>query len=211
MSHKTWNIDKKSRNNLTLYSPEGDAYKGSGMLIFTNDKVILFEDRASCQDSGGKLDKHLADGSLLLVKNAMNEAYEESAKTLNFSKVNFDKLEFIDIFHKDSYYRCYLICIDEIYDIAKIFRKNRKILVGQKAEYGFLEMNRVRLIEFNKLKKCAKENKGSEKYKICDDLIIRLRTCQIINKITDELYQKVLKKSYKLKSTVYGDSIETFQ
>ena len=195
-------IIQQHKNNLLLKSPNGKLYKGSGILLFTKDNIILFSDTSSYQDIGGTLDKHIGGGSLLLIKNAIKEAYEESAKMFNFSDIDFDKLEYVDVNDKNVYYRCYLLCIELPHNVIDIFLSNRKILLNKKVKYTYLEMNGLNFFDFYELKLCIKENKGSKKFKICKDMILRSRTCKILDKITKKMYENTIKNCYKLKNTI---------
>ena len=126
-------------------------FRGSGILLIevnSNKKLnlILFQSlyKGTYEELGGQLE------GTDLWKNAVREAYEESAGYLDFSKIEEPKLYYDVKATNNNYYKCYIICIKKYVIKNNHFKKNLEILHKNKYKNTFLEMTNIKRYNIRK-------------------------------------------------------------
>ncbi len=139
------------------------TYSGAGILpliiINKNYYFITFKLLNNLlTDAGGKKEEKNN-----VLDTACRELFEESAGLIKLDKLTVKNNSIhIDIGHKDKYYRCYIVLIDNI--DKKIYQENLK-KINKFLFNPFGETKDIKLIKINKILYLKKSNKVSPRLK----------------------------------------------
>lgn len=183
-------------------------YTGSGVLLLElNHKlntvtVLLFRSNNYIfEDCGGKLEKN---SNLTLEENAKKELYEETSQLFNIDSLNLNLFEYIDIENDNSLYRCYIVCMKNVYNnLIDTFIQNQQILKKLNFPDSYFEMNLIQRFDLNDISKKINNNENvnlNENF-LYGKAVIRSRTYKILKHLlmNKSMLQKSVTKSVQSK------------
>lgn len=201
-------IFNKSKNKY-LISDNDKLFSGSGFIIIEksiNPTVLLVETKHNCEDMGGALNANLFNEHNGLLRNAIQEVYEETHCLFDLSNlVEYDN--YVDILSSTSYYRCYFVIVKNINNVCNLFDHNNNLLKHILTGKQWTETHKLHKFYFKDLVKCVSNNNpmcpntGGKVFTLRSRtikcLVALLKNKNLVDKLDNKHYKSTISKEVR--------------